>query len=84
MAKKRKYYSDEEHDHHFHFTQEMMETLHHEGELEVKVEEDDNEMLILFTYDVDEIEEYTPEEEDIKDEFGGYFDEIIENLNQSK
>ncbi len=84
MAKKRKYYSDEKHDHHFHFTQEMMETLHHEGELEVKVEEDDNEMLILFTYDVDEIEEYTPEEEDIKDEFGGYFDEIIENLNQSK
>ena len=84
MAKKRKYYSDEEHDHHFHFTQEMMETLHHEGELEVKVQEDDNEMLILFTYDVDEIEEYTPEEEDIKDEFGGYFDEIIENLNQSK
>ena len=84
MAKKRKYYSDEKHDHHFHFTQEMMETLHHEGELEVKVQEDDNEMLILFTYDVDEIEEYTPEEEDIKDEFGGYFDEIIENLNQSK
>ena len=68
MAKKRKYYSDEEHDHHFHFTQEMMETLHHDGELEVKVEEGDQEMLILFTYDVEQTEEYTPEEEEIKEE----------------
>jgi hypothetical protein len=83
MAKKRKYYSDEEHDHHFHFTQEMMETLHHDGELEVKVEEDDKEMVILFTYDVEETEEYSPEEE-IKDEFGNYFDEIIKNLKESK
>ena len=81
MAKKRKYYSDEEHDYHFEFTKEMMETLHHDGELEVKVEEDDKEMLILFTYDVDGIEkeekeEYTIEE-DIKEEFTDFFEEII-------
>ena len=74
MAKKRKYYSDEEHDHHFHFTQEMMEKLHHDGELEVKVEEDDKEMVILFTYGEEETKEYSPEEEEeIKDEFVGYF-----------
>lgn len=83
MAKKRKYYSDEEHDHHFHFTQEMMETLHHDGELEVRVEEEEKEMVILFTYDAEETEEYSPEEE-IKDKFGNYFDEIIKNLKQSK
>ena len=82
MAKKRKYYGDDEHDHHFHFTQEMMEALHHDGELEVKVEEDDKEMLILFTYDVEDMEkkeekeEYTIEE-DIKEEFTDFFDEII-------
>ncbi len=82
MAKKRKYYGDDEHDHHFHFTKEMMEKLHHDGELEVKVEEDDKEMLILFTYDVEgmekeeEKEEYTIEE-DIKEEFTDFFDEII-------
>ena len=85
MAKKRKYYSDDEHDHHFHFTQEMMETLHEEGELEVKVEEDDNEMLILFTYGEQESEEYTPEEEEeIKDKFEDYFDEVIKSLKDSK
>ena len=77
MAKKKKYYSDDEHDHHFHFTQEMMETLHNEGELEVRVEEDGNEMLIKFTYG-------DKQEENIKDEFGGYFDEIIKNLKESK
>ena len=82
MAKKRKYYGDDEHDHHFHFTKEMMEALHHDGELEVKVEEDDKEMLILFTYDVEDMEkeeekeEYTIEE-DIKEEFTDFFDEII-------
>ena len=82
MAKKRKYYGDDEHDHHFHFTKEMMEKLHHDGELEVKVEEDDKEMLILFTYDVEDMEkeeekeEYTIEE-DIKEEFTDFFDEII-------
>ena len=85
MAKKRKYYSDDEHDYHFHFTQEMMETLHEEGELEVKVEEDDNEMLILFTYGEQESEEYTPEEEEeIKDKFEDYFDEVIKSLKDSK
>ena len=85
MAKKKKYYSDDEHDHHFHFTQEMMETLHEEGELEVKVEEDDKEMLILFTYGEQESEEYTPEEEEeIKDKFEDYFDEVIKSLKDSK
>ena len=84
MAKKRKYYSDEEHDYHFHFTQEMMETLHHDGELEVKVKEDDKEMVIFFTYDVEETEEYSPEEEEIKDEFGNYFDEIIKSIKDKK
>ena len=60
----------------------MMEKLHHDGELEVKVEEDDKEMLILFTYDVEDMEkeeekeEYTIEE-DIKEEFSDFFDEII-------
>ncbi len=85
MAKKRKYYSDDEHDYHFHFTEEMMETLHGEGELEVKVEEDDKEMLILFTYGEQESEEYTPEdEEEIKDKFEDYFDEVIKSLKDSK
>jgi|TARA_R110001606_G_scaffold142563_1_gene281882 hypothetical protein len=85
MAKKRKYYSDDEHDHHFHFTQEMMETLHEEGELEVKVEEDEKEMVILFTYGEQESEEYTPEEEEeIKDKFEDYFDEVIKSLKDSK
>ena len=84
MAKKRKYYSDEEHDYHFQFTQEMMETLHHDGELEVKVKEDDKEMVIFFTYDVEKTEEYSPEEEEIKDEFGNYFDEIIKSIKDKK
>ena len=85
MAKKKKYYSDEEHDHHFHFTQEMMETLHEEGELEVKVEQDEKEMVILFTYGEEETEEYSPEEEEeIKDKFEDYFDEVIKNLKDSK
>jgi hypothetical protein len=77
------YYAEEEHDHHFHFTQEMMEKLHHDGELKVKVEEGDQEMLILFTYDVEQTEEYMPEEE-IKDEFKMYFDEVMESLKKSK
>jgi len=77
MAKKRKYYSDDEHDHHFHFTEEMMETLHNEGELEVRIEEDGNEMLIKFTYG-------DKEEEEIKNEFGGYFEEVIKNLKEKK
>ena len=89
MAKKRKYYSDEEHDHHFHFTQEMMEELHEDGRLEVKVEEGDQEMLILFTYGEQESEELSIEEEEeltIEDiyKFKDYFDEVIKNLKDSK
>jgi len=88
MAKKRKYYSDEEHDHHFHFTQEMMEELHEDGRLEVKVEEGDQEMLILFTYGEQESEERNPEEEELTIEdvemFKDYFDEVIKNLKDSK
>lgn len=34
-------------------------------------------MLIKFTYG-------DKQEENIKDEFGGYFDEIIKNLKESK
>ena len=88
MAKKRKYYSDEEHDHHFHFTQEMMEELHEDGRLEVKVEEGDQEMLILFTYGEQESEELSIEEEELTIEdiykFKDYFDEVIKNLKDSK
>ena len=63
----------------------MMETLHGEGKLEVKVEEDDKEMLILFTYGEQESEEYTPEEEEeIKDKFEDYFDKVIKSLKDSK
>jgi len=51
MAEKKKYYGDEEHDYHFNFTTDMMEKLHSEGELEVRVEEDGREMLILFTFE---------------------------------
>ena len=82
MAKKKKYYSDEDHDHHFHFTKEMMEVLHSEGELEVRVEEDEKEMLILFTYDIEESEEYNPDEEEIKDTFDEYFDEVIKSIKK--
>ena len=82
MAKKKKYYSDEDHDHHFHFTKEMMEVLHSEGELEVRVEEDEKEMLILFTYDLEESEEYNPDEEEIKETFDEYFDEIIKSIKK--
>ena len=51
MAEKKKYYGDEEHDYHFNFTSDMMEKLHSEGMLEVKVEKDGDEMLILFTFE---------------------------------
>ena len=68
MAKKKKYYSDENHDHHFHFTQEMMEKLHSDGELEIVVQEDEQEMVILFTYNP---------EEDIKEDFENLFNEFI-------
>ena len=51
MADKKKYYSDDSHDYHFHFTHDMMEELHTRGELEVLVEEGDKEMSIMFTFD---------------------------------
>jgi hypothetical protein len=62
----------------------MMDELHNDGRLEVKVEEDGREMLILFTYDAErEDEEYNPEEEEeIKDSFGMYFDKVIKNLKK--
>jgi hypothetical protein len=40
----------QEHDHHFHFTEEMMESLHENGEIYVRVEKDGREMVIKFTY----------------------------------
>jgi hypothetical protein len=73
MAKKKKYYSDENHDHHFHFTQEMMEKLHSDGELEVVVQEDEQEMVILFTYNP---------EEDIKEDFENLFNEFINKVKK--
>ena len=51
IKEKKKYYGDEEHDYHFNFTTDMMEKLHTEGELEVRVEKDGDEMLILFTFE---------------------------------
>ena len=91
MEDKKKYYSDEEHDYHFHITEEMMEKLHTDGMVEVMVKEDDKEMVIKFTYDVEEKEEkreeeeeMTKEEEEIKQEFGEYFDKIIEKIKASK
>jgi hypothetical protein len=85
MAKRKKYYSDDEHDHHFHFTQEMMDILHEEGQIEVTVQEEDKEMVILFTYGDEEVEDYDTEEEvEIKNTFGSYFEEVIQNLKDSK
>jgi len=48
----------------FHFTHEMMEDLHDDGELIVVVEKEGEEMTIRFTYDIEE-EEYEEEEEEI-------------------
>ena len=94
MEDKKKYYSDEEHDYHFHITEEMMEKLHTDGMVEVMVKEDDKEMVIKFTYDVEEKEEKEEEkteeettreeEEDIKQEFEMYFNKIIEKIKSSK
>tara|TARA_R100000664_G_scaffold11534_1_gene18721 strand:- start:2810 stop:3817 length:1008 start_codon:yes stop_codon:yes gene_type:complete len=77
MAKKKKYYGDEEHDFHFHFTEEMMAELHQTGELEVMVKQEDREMLIKFTYGEKEKKEEIIIEEEIKDEFEAFFNEII-------
>jgi hypothetical protein len=77
MAKKKKYYGDEEHDFHFHFTEEMMAELHQKGELEVMVKQEDKEMVIKFTYGEEEKKEEIIIEEEIKDEFEVFFNEII-------
>ena len=58
------YYNDVDYDHSFHFTHEMMEDLHDDGELIVLVEEEGKEMTIRFTYDTEE-EEYEEEEGEI-------------------
>jgi len=48
---KKKYSADEEYDYQFNFTKEMMETLHMEGELKVKIEkEGGEEIIILYTF----------------------------------
>lgn len=55
----------------FHFTQEMMEELHGNGELVVLVEEDDKEMLVKFTYgdEEDEIMDLAKELKDINNKY---------------
>lgn len=86
--KKKKYYSDEEHDHHFHFTKEMMEILHTEGELEVKVEEDDKEMIILFTFDNEDKEIVVDKSNDeiilsmLDDELDEYIDKLAYSIKK--
>ena len=87
MAKK-KYYSDEEHDHHFHFTQEMMETLHTEGELEVKVEKEGEEMIVLFTFDNEDKEIVVDKSNDeiilsmLDDELDEYIDKLAYSIKK--
>jgi len=63
------YYNDVDYDHSFHFTHEMMEDLHEDGELIVLVEEEGKQMTIRFTYDIEEEheEEYEIEEDEIMD-----------------
>ena len=79
--------NDIDHDHHFHFTQEMMEELHGTGELVVEVESDEGEsMIILYTYKVEEIE--TEELEEAYDELTSSLlddelDEYIDKLTDS-
>ena len=86
--KKKRYYSDEEHDHHFHFTKEMMETLHTEGEVEVKVEEDGKEMIILFTFDNNDKEIILDKSNDevilsmLDDELDEYIDKLASSIKQ--
>ena len=42
-------------------------------------------MFILFTYGDEEVEDYDTEEEvEIKNTFGSYFEEVIQNLKDSK
>ena len=95
MEHKEKYKSDDEHDIHLHISEETMQKLHKDGMAEIMMEEDDKKMVIKFTYDVDKKEEKMPteeetkreetrenSEEEIKQEFGGYFDEVIKNLRR--
>tara|TARA_Y100000401_G_scaffold102863_1_gene93468 strand:- start:243 stop:1274 length:1032 start_codon:yes stop_codon:yes gene_type:complete len=89
MAKKRKYYGDEEHDFHLEITEEMMAELHTTGELEVMVSEGEKRMLIKFTYggkeekeEKEETEEMTVEE--VKDEFENFFKQVITNIKSTK
>ena len=77
MAKKKKYYGDEEHDFHFHFTEEMMAELHNTGELEIMVKQEEEEMVIKFTYGEEEDKEEIKIEEEIKSKFETFFEEII-------
>ena len=67
-----------------HFNKEQMRKLHEEGEVLIEVEgsEEGDTMNILFTYDAEREEEYNPEEEEIKDSFGKYFDDVIENIKK--
>ena len=86
MAKKRKYYGDEEHDFHLEFTEEMMAELHTTGELEVMVSEGEKRMLIKFTYGGQEEKEETEEMtvEEVKDEFENFFKQVITNIKSTK
>ena len=81
MAKK-KYYSDEDHDYHFNFTEDMMEDLHMNGELEVKVEKEGEEMLILFTYKRDEDEEVVIDKVNDEKIISMLDDELDEYINK--
>jgi hypothetical protein len=55
----------------------MMAELHQKGELEVMVKQEDKEMVIKFTYGEEEKKEEIIIEEEIKDEFEVFFNEII-------
>ena len=81
MAKK-KYYSDEDHDYNFNFTEDMMEDLHMNGELEVKVEKEGKEMLILFTYKRDEDEEVVIDKVNDEKIISMLDDELDEYINK--
>mgnify|MGYP001353233700 CR=1 FL=1 len=89
MEEKKKYYGDEEHDYHFNFTTDMMEKLHSEGELEVKVENDGQEMLILFTFDGGKEEEVIIDKSDDKiialmldEELDDYINKLTDSIKK--
>ena len=50
--------NDDSHDHHFNFTEEQMRELHENGRLEVTVEDGEETMIILFTYENGEVHEH--------------------------